>query len=289
MLIRTGFDLCFRTPAPLPTIGLLDVRPEYEGQLRTAQQLVTEPDLPLRRFVDSFGNVSTRLTLPPGDTWLRSDFVVEVPDTPDPVVPNAVQHPVDELPDDTLLYLMGSRYCEVGKLSIAAWNASHPHASGWGKVQSLVELAHRQIQFGYDHARNDRTAFEGYSEGYGVCRDFAHLAITLCREIHIPARYCTGYLGDIGIDPIDAPMDFSAWFEAYIGGRWYTFDARHNRPRHARIVMARGRDATDTAITTHFGKAELVHFHVHTDEVATTDLSRPPEETALPQYAGKFG
>jgi transglutaminase-like putative cysteine protease len=289
MLIRTGFDMCFRTWAPIPTIGLLDVRPEYQAQLRTPQHLATDPDLPLHTFIDSFGNVCTRMTLPPGDTWLRSDFVVEVPDISDPVVPDAVQHPVQDLPDETLLYLMGSRYCEVGKLTTAAWSASNPYQTGWDKVQSLVDLAHRQIRFGYGYARNDRTAYEGYSEGFGVCRDFAHLAITLCREIHIPARYCTGYLGDIGIDPIDAPMDFSAWFEAYVGGRWHTFDARHNRPRHARIVMARGRDATDTAITTHFGPAELVHFHVHTDEVATPDLSRPPTETVLPQYAGKFG
>jgi len=289
MLIRTGFDMCFRTWAPIPTMGLLDVRPEYESQLRTPQQLTVEPDVPLHRFVDSFGNICTRLTLPPGDTWLRSDFVVEVPDTPDPVVRDARWHPVEELPDDTLIYLMGSRYCEVGKLTTAAWGAANPYVTGWDKVQAVVDLAHRQIQFGYGFARNDRTAFEGYGEGCGVCRDFAHLAITLCREIHIPARYCTGYLGDIGIDPIEAPMDFSAWFEAYVGGRWHTFDARHNRPRHARIVMARGRDATDTAITTHFGPAQLVHFHVHTDEVADTDLSRPPAETVVPQFQGKFG
>jgi len=289
MLIRTGFDLCFRTSSPIHTVGLLDVRPEYESRLRTPQHLSTQPDVPLHRSLDAFGNVSTRLTLPPGETRLRRDFVIELEDEPDAVVPDAVHHPVEDLPDDALMYLMGSRYCEVGRLTTAAWSASAPFSSGWGKVQALVELAHGQLRFGYGFARNDRTAFEGYSEGCGVCRDFAHLAITLCREIHIPARYCTGYLGDIGIDPIDAPMDFSAWFEAYVGGQWYTFDARHNRPRHARIVMARGRDAADAAITTHFGPAELVHFHVHTDEVADTDLSRSPAETALPQFAGKFG
>lgn len=289
MLIRTGFNLCFRTWAPIATLGMLHVRPEHEEQLRTPQRLASEPELPLRHYVDGFGNVCTRLTLPPGDTWLRSDFVIEVPDTPDPVERDAMQHPVEELPDETLVFLLGSRYCEVGKLTTAAWGAANPYQSGWDKVQALVELAHQRIEFGYAHARNDRTAYDGYSEGRGVCRDFAHLAITLCREIGVPARYCTGYLGDIGVDPIDAPMDFSAWFEAYVGGRWHTFDARHNRPRVGRILMARGRDATDTAITTHFGPAELVHFHVHTDEVADSDLSRPPAETALPQHAGKFG
>ena len=289
MLIRTGFDLCFQTWNPIPTIGLLDIRPEYEPQLRTSQDLVTEPALEVHRFTDMFGNIGSRFTLPIGETWLRRDFVIEMPDEPDPVERNAAWHPVQDLPDETLPYLLGSRYCEVGKLTTAAWSAANPYESGWDKVQAVVDLAHSQLEFGYGHARNDRTAFEGYGEGCGVCRDFAHLAITLCRELHIPARYCTGYLGDIGIDPIDAPMDFSAWFEAYIGGRWHTFDARHNRPRHARVVMARGRDATDTAITTHFGPANLVHFHVHTDEVADTDLSRPPSETALPQHAGKFG
>ncbi|MBC7159649.1 MAG: transglutaminase family protein [Porphyrobacter sp.] len=289
MLIRTGFDLCFRSAEPIATLGLLDLRPEYEPQLRTPQRIETEPAIDLHQFSDHFGNLCTRFVLPPGDTWLRSDFVVELSDAADPVVPDAIRHPVQDLPDDTLQFLLGSRYCEVGKLTTAAWGAANPFESGWDKVQAVVDLAHRQIAFGYAYARNDRTAFEGYSEGCGVCRDFAHLAITLCRELGIPARYCTGYLGDIGIDPIDAPMDFSAWFEAYVGGQWHTFDARHNRPRVARIVMARGRDATDTAITTHFGPAQLVHFHVHTDEVADTDLSRPPNETALPQFAGKFG
>jgi len=289
MLIRTGFDICFRTWQPIPTMLLLSVLPEHEPQLRTLQRIVTEPEIQLHHYRDGFGNHATRCVLPPGDTWVRSDFVIEVPDVADPVVPDAVQHPVSELPDDVLVYLLGSRYCEVGRLTQEAWGATSHLASGWDKVQALVALAHNRVEFGYHHARNTRSGSDAWQEQVGVCRDFAHLAVTLCREINIPARYCTGYLGDIGVDPIDAPMDFSAWFEAYIGGRWYTFDARHNRPRVGRIVMARGRDATDAAITTHFGPANLVHFHVHTDEVADTDLSRPPAETVVPQYAGKFG
>ena len=285
MLIRTGFDIRFRAQHSVPMIALLNVRPEEEPNLRTEQVLRTQPDIPLRQYHDLFDNVATRLVLPPGETALQSDFVIEVTGEKDAVVPDAEVHAIDDLPDEVLPFLLGSRYCEVGKLADAAWAAAGGKTTGWDKVQALVDLAHDQIEFGYVHARSDRTAFDAFGERTGVCRDFAHLAITLCREVNIPARYCTGYLGDIGIEPIDAPMDFSAWFEAYIGGAWRTFDARHNTPRIGRIVMARGRDAADTAITTNFGAAELIRFHVHTDEVADTDLSRPPEETALPQQA----
>jgi transglutaminase-like putative cysteine protease len=180
---------------------------------------------------------------------------------------------------------MSSRYCEVGLLANEAWDLAKAHQSGWARVKALVDASHERIEFDYMKANSERTARSAFDERFGVCRDFAHLAITLCRAINVPARYCTGYLGDIGIAPIEAPMDFSAWFEAYLGGRWFAFDARHNTPRIARIVMARGRDATDAALTTAFGNAELVRFNVHTDEVASTDLSRSPKETALPQQA----
>jgi len=285
MLIRTGFDIRFRTEHRVPMIALLGVLPEEEPNLRTQQVLRTEPEIELRQYRDLFDNVCTRMVLPPGETALMSDFVIEVSGEKDPVIPDAAVHAVEDLPDEVLPFLLGSRYCEVGKLANAAWAAAGSKRTGWEKVQSLVDLAHHQIEFGYVHARPDRTAFDAFGDRAGVCRDFAHLAVTLCREVNIPARYCTGYLGDIGIDPIDAPMDFSAWFEAYVGGAWRTFDARHNKPRIGRIVMARGRDAADTAITTSFGSAELVKFHVHTDEVADTDLSRPSEQTALPQQA----
>lgn len=285
MLIRTGFDIAFETTAEVPMLALLNVRPERQPDLRTPEVLITEPRVPLHQFRDNFGNVCTRLTVPEGGITLSSDFVIEDPGTHDAVVPDAEQHPIEDLPDDVLLYLMSSHYCEVAQLADEAWDIAGHLDSGWARVQALVDAAHERIEFDYMKASMHRTARSAYDEGCGVCRDFAHLAITLCRAMNIPARYCTGYLGDIGIDPIDAPMDFSAWFEAYLGGRWYTFDARHNTPRIGRIVMARGRDATDTAITTTFGKAKLVKFEVHTDEVADTDLSRPPEETALPQKA----
>ena len=285
MLIRTGFDIRFATEHPVSMIALLNVRPEKEASLLTPQVLHTEPRIALHQYRDLFDNVCTRMVLPPGETALTSDFVIEVSGEKDPVVPDAAAHPVSDLPDEVLPFLLGSRYCEVGKLADAAWAAAGSKVTGWEKVQSLVELAHHQIEFGYVHARSDRTAYDAFGDRAGVCRDFAHLAVTLCREVNIPARYCTGYLGDIGIDPMDSPMDFSAWFEAYIGGAWRTFDARHNKPRIGRIVMAVGRDAADTAITTSFGAAQLLKFHVHTDEVANSDLTRPPRETALPQTA----
>jgi len=286
MLIRTGFEIAFHTEHEVPMVALLNVRPERQPDLLTPEILNTEPQVPLRQYIDSFGNVASRFVVPPGGIRLTSDFVISDPGTPDPVVANAAQHPVDDLPDEVLLYLMSSRYCEVSLLADEAWAIAGPVDGGWARVQALVDAAHDRLQFDYMKASSERTARSAFDERYGVCRDFAHLAITLCRAVNIPARYCTGYLGDIGIDPFDDPMDFSAWFEVYLSGRWYTFDARHNRPRIGRIVMARGRDATDAALTTGFGAAKLTHFAVHTDEVANTDLMRSPSETALPQHEG---
>ena len=286
MLIRTGYDLRFTTESEVPMLALLHVRPERQGDLRTPEVLHVEPHIPVRTYIDHFGNVCSRLTLPPGETRLTADFVIEDSGEPDPVVPDARQLPIEELPDEVLPFLMSSRYCEVSKLADEAWDIAKDAAPGWDRVQALVTAAHERIEFDYMKASTEHTARSAFDQRFGVCRDFAHLAITLCRAANIPARYCTGYLGDIAIEPVDYPMDFSAWFEAYLGGQWYTFDARHNRPRVARIVMAHGRDATDAALTTQFGAATLSHFHVHTDEVIDTDLSRPPEETKLPQPGG---
>ena len=285
MLIRAGFDISFETEIAVPMLALLSVRPERHKDLRTPEVLATEPPVPTRQYRDTFGNIATRLVVPAGGIRLRSDFVIEDSGIPDAVETEAEQVTIDSLPDDVLLYLMSSRYCEVSRLADEAWKIAGDHPPGWARVQALVDAAHDRIEFDYMKASTEATARSVFDTRAGVCRDFAHLAITLCRAVNIPARYCTGYLGDIGIDPIDSPMDFSAWFEAYLGGRWYTFDARHNTPRIGRIVMARGRDATDTAITTAFGNAVLVRFEVHADEVAGTDLSRPPAETALPQKA----
>jgi transglutaminase-like putative cysteine protease len=289
VLIRAGFDIEFETEHEVPMVALLSVRPERQGDLLTPELLRTDPEVTVSQFIDVFGNVASRFVVPKGGIRLSSDFVITDPGTPDPIAPEAIQHKVQDLPYDVLTYLMSSRYCEVSLLADEAWEIAGDVESGWARVQALVDAAHERLQFDYMRACTERTARSAFDERYGVCRDFAHLAITLCRALNIPARYCTGYLGDIGIEPIDDPMDFSAWFEAYLGGQWYTFDARHNRPRIARIVMARGRDATDTALTTGFGQSVLKRFAVHTDEVASTDLCRPPRETALPQFERVVG
>jgi transglutaminase-like putative cysteine protease len=214
-----------------------------------------------------FGNTCTRIFAQPGLVEVRNEFVIADSGAPDAAGTDAGQIDIDALPDDVLSYLLGSRYCDTQKLSNLAWSLFGGTAPGWQRVQAICDYAHDRLSFGYHHARDDRTAFEGHEERVGVCRDFAHLAITLCRCMNIPARYCTGYLGDIGV-PIDpAPMDFSAWFEVYLGGRWYTLDARHNHPRIGRIVMARGRDAADVAISTSFGPTPLAKFTVITEEV----------------------
>jgi transglutaminase-like putative cysteine protease len=214
-----------------------------------------------------FGNTCTRIFAQPGLIEVRNEFIISDSGTPDEADPTARQIDIDALPDDVLIYLIGSRYCDTQKLSDQAWALFGGTAPGWRRVQAICDYAHQRLSFGYQHARCDRTASEGHEERVGVCRDFAHLAITLCRCMNIPARYCTGYLGDIGV-PIDpAPMDFSAWFEVYLDGRWFTLDARHNHPRVGRIVMARGRDAADVAISTTFGPAPLARFNVITDEV----------------------
>jgi transglutaminase-like putative cysteine protease len=187
------------------------------------------------------------------------------------VAPDAVQHPLETLPVETLVYLLGSRYCETDRLSEFAWSTFGAVPKGWTLVQTIVDFVHDHLTFGYAHANPTKSAFDAFTEKRGVCRDFAHLAITLCRCMNVPARYCTGYLGDIGVPKDPAPMDFSAWFEVYLGDRWYTLDARHNTPRIGRILIARGRDATDVAITTSYGHSDLVEFEVVTDEVASAD------------------
>jgi transglutaminase-like putative cysteine protease len=268
MFIRAGYEISFTTDHPTPMIALLSIHPSRNKDLRTPHRIVTDPEVPMYDYLDHFGNVCTRITLPPGGLTLSTDFVIEDSGEVDASAPDAPQLPIEELPDDILTFLLGSRYCDTDRLLETAWKLFGGIAPGWKRVQAIVDYTHERVEFGYHHARATRTAWEAHDEGRGVCRDFAHLAITFCRCMNIPARYCTGYLGDIGVPPVDAPMDFSAWFDVYLGGDWYTFDARHNRLRIGRILMARGRDATDTALTTAFGRAPLSTFKVHTDEVA---------------------
>ena len=266
MRIRAGYEITFDCRAPTPMILMLSVRPERLQDLITPQILHVTRPTPAREYRDGFGNACHRLIAPEGRISLSADFLIRDSGLPDETAPRAIQHPVDELPDETLVYLLGSRYCETESLADMAWSEFGRTQLGWNRVQTIVDYVHEHLSFSYAAARSTRTAFEAHHERLGVCRDFAHLAITLCRCMNIPARYCTGYLGDIGIPANPAPMDFSAWFEVFLGGRWRAFDARHNQPRIGRICMARGRDATDAAITTAFGKADLIAFKVITDE-----------------------
>jgi transglutaminase-like putative cysteine protease len=267
MLIRCGYDIAFAAEAPTPMLALLSIRPERARDLRSPHRIALTPDVPAFDFTDAFGNVCTRFTVPPGGLELSCEFVIEDSGDPDPAAPRAVQHPVDQLPDHVLPFLLPSRYCETDLLLDTAWGLFSDTRPGWERVQAVCDFVHSHIAFGYPDADSHRTALRAFHDRRGVCRDFAHLAVALCRCLNIPARYCTGYLGDIGVPAVDDPMDFSAWFEVYLGDRWHTFDARHNRPRIGRVLMAVGRDAADTALTTAFGHAPLRRFIVRTDEI----------------------
>jgi transglutaminase-like putative cysteine protease len=259
MLIHIGYELLFDVPSPAPTLLKLYLHPSEIPVVRKAERLQVEPHTPVEEFIDSFGNHVGRLILPAGRVRLWNEAIVEDSGQPDVINHSAQRHEVQDLPLEVLPYLLSSRYCEVDLLSETAWKLFGKISPGW---------VHTHIQFGYAYARPTKTAYEVYMERTGVCRDFAHLAITLCRSLNIPARCVAGYLGDIGVPEQPFPMDFSAWFEVYLNDQWYTFDARHNTPRIGRIVMARGRDAVDTAFTTSFGQVNLEKFTVWTHEVA---------------------
>ncbi len=268
MQIRAGYEIIYDCPQPTPMLLTLNVHPSRILDLLTPDRIAFDPPIAATEYHDGFGNLCTRIVAPVGRLTITNDFVVMDSGEPDISAPDAVQHPVEDLPDEALVFLLGSRYCETDLLSDTAWSLFGTAPPGWGRVRAICDYVHERVTFGYQHARPTKTARDAFMERQGVCRDFAHLAITFCRCMNIPARYCTGYLGDIGVPLSDAPMDFSGWFEAYLGGRWYTFDARHNQSRIGRILMARGRDATDVAISTNFGRSVLSGFKVVTDEVA---------------------
>ena len=267
MKIRVGFEIVYDCPQPTPMIFNLNVHFTRVSDLVGRDDLVFDPPVPIAAFRDSFGNWCTRIVAPLGRTRVSADAIVNDTGAVDAFVPSAQQVPVQDLPEEALQFLLGSRYCETDRLSAIAWSLFERAPTGWARVQAICDHVHRQIAFSYDQARMTRTALEAFNEKTGVCRDYAHLAVALCRCMNIPARYCTGYLGDIGMPPPYGPMDFAAWFEAYLDGRWYTFDARNNTPRIGRVLIARGRDAADVAISTTFGAATLHSFLVRTDEV----------------------
>jgi transglutaminase-like putative cysteine protease len=274
MLIRFGYDITIRCPQDTPVICLLNAHRDRAGDIRSAEQVVTRPSVPTSTYTDLFGNICRRFVVPAGEFSIWGDGTLEDSGLYDPVVADAHETPVADLPDDCLIFLMGSRYCETDKLGQFAWDRFGQVAPGWGRVQAVCDFVHKHIVFGYQNARNTRTAYEAFEEKVGVCRDYAHLAITLLRCLNIPARYVNGYLGDIGVPLLD-PQDFSAWVEVYIGGRWMTFDPRNNVPRIGRIVVARGRDAADVPLINSFGPHELLAFRVWTYDVTGLPLPEP--------------
>jgi len=267
MKIRFGYELIYTCRQAMPMILMVHAHPSRRQDLLILDDLIADPAVPLELYKDGFGNTCTRLVAPPGGIRLTADALIHDSGLPDPVFPDAREHAVEDLPQETLVYLLPSRYCETESLMSDAWRLFGHLAPGWSRVQAICDFAHQHIAFGYHFARPTKTASEAFTERQGVCRDFAHLAITLLRCLNIPARYCTGYLGDIGVPASDAPMDFAGWMEAYVGGAWHTFDPRNNARRIGRILIARGRDAADVAISTAFGPNTLQLFRVWTDEV----------------------
>ena len=268
MQIRAGFEMTYRCPQPTPMILTLNIHYSRAADLVRPDLIKTEPAVPLDAYRDLFGNWCSRIVAPQGRFLLSCDSLVNDSGVPDIVVPGAQQIPVEYLPEPALVFLLGSRYCETELLSEFAWQRFAAVPTGWARVQAICDFVHGHISFGYEHARRSRTAWEAYQEGVGVCRDYAHLAITLCRCLNIPARYCTGYLGDVGTEPPYGAGDFAAWFEVFLGNRWYTFDPRNNVPRIGRVLIARGRDACDVALSNTFGPNTLETFQVWTDVVS---------------------
>jgi len=267
MRISAGCQITYESPQPTPMLLMVTPHPSRMPDVMGRHDLSFDPHIPHHDYLDGFGNTCTRIMAPPGQLTIATKFMVQDSGQTDPVSPQARQHPIENLPDEKLVYLLGSRYCDTDRLSDSAWSLFGHIQPGWARVQAICDYAHERIAFGYEHANATRSASEAFTERRGVCRDYAHLAITLCRCVNIPARYCTGYLGDIGMPPPYGPMDFAAWFEVYLDGAWHTFDARNNTPRIGRILIARGRDATDVAIATTFGPCLLTGFSVITDEV----------------------
>lgn len=267
MQIRVGCELVYECSQPTPMILNLQVHPSRATDVLIPDVLRTDPIMPVTLYWDGFGNCCSRIVAPAGRIRISTDTLVHDLGKPEPTCAESLQHAVETLPEETLVYLLGSRYCETDLLAETAWKLFSHTPLGWQRVQAICDYVHQTISFGYEHARPSKTAWETFNEGQGVCRDFAHLAITLCRCLNIPARYCTSYLGDIGVPKVDAPMDFSGSMEVYMGHRWHSFDPRNNQRRIGRILIARGRDAADTAITTTYGPHTLESFRVWTDEM----------------------
>jgi transglutaminase-like putative cysteine protease len=266
MKIQLGFDLMFDCVGYTPMVFMLNVHPSRAHDLLTSDTIRISPARSFTQYVDGFGNKCVRVLAPPGELRIFGDCIISDTGKPDSINPAAQEHPVADLPHEALAYLLASRYCETDLLMDRAWALFGNAPTGWQRVQAICDFVHRHIAYNYQHANSQRGAVGAFEQRKGVCRDFAHLAVTFCRCLNIPARYCSGYLGDIGVPTNPAPMDFSAWFEAFVGGRWYTFDPRYNVPRIGRVLIARGRDAADCAISTTFAPNTLSSFRVTTHE-----------------------
>ena len=275
MLIQTGFDIILTVAAPTQVLSLLQIHPSRAGDIQPgSEHFSVDPALDVQHYQDGFGNRCSRISMPEGLTEIRLHGAALVHDSglPDPQHPEARQLPLHELPNEVLQFLLPSRYCDFeGDLMQFAWEQFGHTPTGWARVQAICDYVHQHLKFDYQAACATRTATQGWQQGTGVCRDFAHMAVALCRCMNIPARYATGYLGDIGVPAAPYPMDFSAWFEVFLEGGWHTFDARHNIPRIGRIVLGYGRDAADVPITMGFGPSELKRFDVVTDEVTAPE------------------
>jgi len=265
--IQIGYEFIYSLPQATPMILTVNVHYSRASDIVVPDHLTTEPSVPITGYRDGFGNWSNRIVAPPGRIRLAARGIVRDSGVPDAVVPDAMQHAIEDLPEETLVFLLGSRYYETDLLSQTAWQLFGQTAPGWARVQAICDFVHNHIAFNYQRSHPARTAWQALNERTGVCRDYAHLAVTFCRCMNIPARYCTGYLGDIGMPPPYGVMDLAAWFDVYLGSRWHTFDARNNVPRIGRVLIARGRDAADVAIITTFGPNTLESFQVFTEEV----------------------
>jgi transglutaminase-like putative cysteine protease len=274
MQLRAGYELIYNFPQPTPIILVVNIHYSRASDMVVPDCLTAEPFIPIIGYYDTFGNRCNRLLAPAGRVRLTSDAVISDSGQPDEIVPSAAQHSVQDLPEEALVFLLGSRYCETDLLSQTAWQLFSGTAPGYARVQAICDYVHNHIAFNYQNASATRSAAQAFNEGTGVCRDYAHLAITFCRCMNIPARYCTGYLSDVGTPPPFAVGDFAAWFEAWIGGRWHIFDPRNNVRRIGRVLMARGRDACDVAIATTFGPNTLESFRVWTDEIPDGQVLR---------------
>ena len=268
MKLKVGYELDYEFPQPTPMILMLNVHYSRASDLHAPDHVILTPSVPIDGYRDGFGNWCGRLVAPPGQMRITSNSIINVTGEPDPQLRDAVQVAVEKLPEEAIVFLLPSRFCDSDRMLDLAWKHFGGRATGWARVQAVCDFVHEHIAFGYEHARVTRTASEAFEERKGVCRDYAHLAIAFCRALNIPARYCTGYLGDVGTPPPYPPGDFAAWFEAYLGGQWHTFDPRNNTPRIGRVLIARGRDAADVAITTTFGQNTLKSFRVWTDEIS---------------------